>query len=190
MFHVMMLWCSAFALLFPCVKTWKITDKNAVVTLVTGVNSGYHAGAIALGQSIVNVGSKLRRIVMVTPEVSERDRQAMSKLWEVREVQPISCIHKLDSSITPDKYDLKGEQYLAGLKRWEKTCTKFAAWTLYDLDRVVFMDSDTLVIGPIDDALYGFSSEYFWVYIFYLCHLVLELFYTIVAMSLPQTRPF
>jgi hypothetical protein len=145
-------------LLISC-HGWEITSKNAVVTLVTGTNSGYHTGAIALGQSIIDVGSKLRRVVMVTPEVPATQREEMSKIWEVREVSPIACVHKLDPSITPDKFDLKGEAYQAGLKRWENTCTKFAAWTLYDFDRVVFMDSDTLVIGPIDDALYGFSSK-------------------------------
>lgn len=95
---------------------------------------------------------------MVTPEVTESDRKLLSKIYEVREVKPISCIHKLDPSITPDKYDLQGANYKAGLKRWEHTCTKFAAWTLYDFDRIIFMDSDTLVIGPIDDALYHYSS--------------------------------
>lgn len=149
-----------FTTLFGNCQGWEITNKNAVVTLVTGVNSGYHAGAIALGQSIIDIGSKLRRVVMVTPEVPATDRAALSKIWEVREVKPIACIHKLDPAITPDKFDLKGEAYQAGLKRWENTCTKFAAWTLYDFDRVIFMDSDTLVIGPIDDALYGYSSKF------------------------------
>jgi len=148
-----------FAVLLCSCNCWEITSQNAVVTLVTGVNSGYHTGAIALGQSIIEVGSKLRRVVMVTPEVPAADREAMGKIWEVREVNPIACVHKLDPSITPDKFDLKGEAYQAGLKRWEKTCTKFAAWTLNDFDRVIFMDSDTLVIGPIDDALYEYSSK-------------------------------
>lgn len=144
-----------------CSHCWEITSKNAVVTLVTGTQNGYHTGAIALGQSIIDVGSKLRRVVMVTPDVDDAARKSMGKLWEVREVKPIACNHKLDPAITPDKFDLKGEQYQAGLKRWENTCTKFAAWTLHDFDRVLFMDSDTLVIGPIDDALYGYSNASF-----------------------------
>jgi hypothetical protein len=43
---------------------------DAVVTLVAGDPSGYDGGAIALGQSLKNVGSKLHRVLMVTPDVS------------------------------------------------------------------------------------------------------------------------
>jgi len=93
-------------------------DKNAIVTLVTGVNSGYSAGAIALGQSLIDVGSKLTRVAMVTPEVDRDSRKLMSKLWDVVEVKPVACNHKLHPSITPDKFDLKGANYQAGLKRW------------------------------------------------------------------------
>ena len=32
----------------------KVTDKNAVVTLVTGASSGYVSGALALGQSLID----------------------------------------------------------------------------------------------------------------------------------------
>ena len=137
------------------------SKRNAVVTLVTGVNSGYSAGAVALGQSIISVGSKLARVAMVTPEVDEGARRQMSLVWEVVEVEPVRCNHKLHPSITPDKYDLQGANYQAGLKRWSITCTKFAAWNLSRFERVIFMDSDTLVVGPIDDALYEFSNASF-----------------------------
>eukprot|EP01041_Mallomonas_annulata_P008312 gene8312-17110_t len=136
-------------------------DKNAVVTLVTGVNSGYTAGAIALGQSLKDVKSKLHRIVMVTPEVDQQSRKQMSKVWEVIEVQPIYCNHKMHPSITPDKFDLSGANYQAGIKRWQSTCTKFQAWSLTKYERILFMDSDTLVVNPIDDVLYGFSNASF-----------------------------
>lgn len=136
-------------------------DKNAVVTLVTGVNSGYVAGANALGQSLIDVKSKLRRVVMVTPEVEISSRRQLSKIWEVIEVQPVDCNHKLHPSITPDKFDLKGANYQAGLARWKATCTKFQAWSLTQFERIIFMDSDMLVINPIDDALYGFSNASF-----------------------------
>ena len=39
----------------------KKSHSYAIVTLVSGVESGYSAGAIALGQSIIDVGSKLNR---------------------------------------------------------------------------------------------------------------------------------
>jgi hypothetical protein len=120
------LFCQFFA------HGFKINPKDhAVVTLVTGerydisnsiriflsysfCRSGYSAGAIALGQSLVDVGSQLARVVLVTPEVEQSNRELMSKLWTVIEIQPIACNHKLDPSITPDQFDLQGEQYLAG----------------------------------------------------------------------------
>jgi hypothetical protein len=134
---------------------------NAVVTLVMGEKSGYSAGAIALGQSLKDVGSKLSKICLVTPDVEEFNRQSLSKLWKVVEVEPIYCNHKLDPSVNEQEYDLKGEQYIAGITRWSTTCTKFAAWKLTQFKRIVFFDSDVVVLQPIDDVLYGFSNASF-----------------------------
>jgi hypothetical protein len=130
--------------------------KLAIVTLVMGENSGYASGALALGQSIKDVGSSLERIALVTPEVAESSRKSLAKLWNVVGINHIYCNHKHNLDAT--KYDLKGSRYQHGLSRWATTCTKFAVWNLTHFDRVIFMDSDTLVIGPIDDALYGFSN--------------------------------
>ncbi|CAE7646431.1 GYG1, partial [Symbiodinium microadriaticum] len=126
-----------------------------------GERSGYSAGAIALGQSLVDVGSKISRIALVTPEVEEFNRKSLSKLWTVIEVEPIYCNHKLDPSITEHEYDLKGEQYLAGIQRWSATCTKFAAWKLIQFKRLVFFDSDMIALQPVDDVLYGFTNASF-----------------------------
>lgn len=145
----------------PCAAKVPNSERNAVITLVMGENSGYAAGAIALGQSLIDVGSKMKRIVMVTPDVDEGNRQAMAHLWEVVEVEPVYCNHKLHPSVTPVEYDLQGDQYLAGLKRWFPTCTKFAAWTFTDFERVIFMDSDMLVLEPIDSAVYEYSNASF-----------------------------
>ena len=137
----------------------KVTDKNAVVTLVTGASSGYVSGALALGQSLIDVDSELRRVVMVTPDVNKAMRDSMKNIWEVVEVQPIACNHK--SNLDPTKYNLEDPQYKTGIQRWSATCTKFAAFTLTQFERVIFMDSDMLVVAPIDDAIYGFSNASF-----------------------------
>jgi glycogenin len=137
----------------------EISDVNAVVTLVTGASSPYASGAIALGQSLIDVGSKLKRVVMVTPEVEKKTRDSMSRYWEVIEVQPIACNHQ--NRLDPKKFDLAGDNYQAGIQRWSATCTKFAAFKLTQFERIIFMDSDMLVVGPIDDAIYGFSNASF-----------------------------
>ena len=134
---------------------------NAVVTLVMGTGSGYSAGAIALGQSLIDVGSKLSRVVLVTPDVEDFNKKALADFWTVIVVDPIYCNHKLHPSINEQEYDLKGENYLAGIQRWSATCTKFAAWKLTQFKRIVFFDSDMIALQPIDDVLYGFSNASF-----------------------------
>jgi lipopolysaccharide biosynthesis glycosyltransferase len=131
--------------------------RGAVVTLVTS-DDGYISGALALGQSIEAVGSKLHRIAMVTSEVSVEMREVLSAFWEVIEVEAIACNHKMAAAITSDRFDLSSPRYVSGIAKWKHTCTKFAAFTLVAFDRVVFMDADTLVIGPIDDVLYDYSN--------------------------------
>ena len=135
-------------------------ELYAIVTLVTGYQSGYVSGAIALAQSLKNVNSSLPRIVMVTPEVEKEARERMSFLFhEIIEVSPIPCNHKLSSDLNPSEYNLNGEKYKAGVARWASTCTKFAAWKLTQFKRVLFMDADMLVLLPIDDLLLSSSSS-------------------------------
>lgn len=92
------------------------SPRNAVVTLVTGSTSGYVSGALALGQSLLNVGSQLPRVVMVTPEVEASSRKQLAHLYEVIEVEPILCNHKIDASVDPKQYDLHGEKYQQGIQ--------------------------------------------------------------------------
>lgn len=137
------------------------TAKNlyAVVTLVSGSDSPYLSGALALGQSLLDSKTKLDMVVMVTPDVTAEAKKSLSAIWIVREVAPYYCNHKhnLDGS----KYDLNGEQYRKGVDRWSTTCTKFRAWQINEYQRIIFMDSDTLVVGSIDNALFGYSNASF-----------------------------
>lgn len=48
-----------------------------------------------------------------------------------------------------------------GISRWKNTCTKFRSWQLTQFKRIVFMDSDMLIVSAIDHALYGFSNASF-----------------------------
>lgn len=133
---------------------------GAVTTLISGKSSaGYVSGALALGQSIKDVGSKLELVALVTEEVPKQGRESLSKLWSVVEVETIICNHK--HNLDAMQYDLKGEKYQQGVARWSTTCTKFHAWRQVMYERVIFMDADMLVVGPIDDALWGFSNASF-----------------------------
>ena len=132
--------------------------KEAIVSLVTS-ESGYVAGALALGQSIKDVKTRANLVLMVTNDVNSDSRKKLSKNWEVVVVEAINCNHK--HNLNEKEYDLNGEQYQAGISRWSHTCTKFAAWKLIEYDRIIFLDSDTLVVQNIDDAFRGYTNSSF-----------------------------
>lgn len=94
-------------------------------------------------------------------QVDHSRRAALSHLWEIIEVETIPCNHKLHPSVTSATHDLNGAGYQAGLKRFRPTCTKLAAWSLTQFNRVLFLDVDTLVVEPMDDILYAFSNASF-----------------------------
>lgn len=121
----LILWVIAASALFIFnteIQAREINERNAVVTLVTGRQSGYISGAIALGQSLIDIGSSLRRVIMVTPDVEQTSRDSISHLWEIVEVQPIKCNHI--SNLDPLQFDLDSAQYKSGIEKWAFTCTK------------------------------------------------------------------
>ena len=162
----MLLTAMILVCVFVAAEGWKFgkgkKDKKpgAVVTLISGKGyAGYVSGAQALGQSIQDVGSDLELVAMVTADVPEESRRTLSALWQVVEVETVVCNHKHELDAT--QYDLNGEKYQQGIARWSTTCTKFQAWNQVQYERVIFMDADMLVVGPIDDALWGFSNASF-----------------------------
>jgi alpha-N-acetylglucosamine transferase len=144
------------------IQAQEINERNAIVTLVTGHSSGYVSGAIALGQSLIDIGSVLKRVIMVTPDVEKASRESLSHMWEIIDVQPIKCNH--NNILDPSMFDLESEQYKAGIEKWSLTCTKFAAFSLVQFDRVIFMDSDMLV------GMYIYIFIYIHIYIYIYIH--------------------
>jgi lipopolysaccharide biosynthesis glycosyltransferase len=94
---------------------------------------------------------------MVTPDVGEDERALLSLHWDIEEVEPIPCYHKYQSRGQETSQFPEGLQQ--DMLRWKQTCTKFNAWKFLDYDRILFMDSDMIVLHPIDDAfLYSNAS--------------------------------
>eukprot|EP01035_Chromulina_nebulosa_P018961 gene18961-24771_t len=124
-----------------------------------GQSTGYVAGALALAQSLIESNSQLQRVVMVTQEIDKVSREQLARFYEVIEVPTYNCNHipNLNSS----EYDLTSSKYVKGITRWMKTCTKFAVWGLIQYERVIFMDSDTIVVGYIDDCIYKYQDYLF-----------------------------
>jgi len=67
-------------------------------------------------------------------------------------VPEIACNQVLGPGVTLDRYDL-GAEYQRKMSKWRSTCTKFHAWGLTFLRKLLFLDADTLVLKPIDDLL-------------------------------------
>lgn len=74
-----LLCCAMFCL--TNAKSEKLSKKkNAAVTFVMGE---YFYGALALGQSLVDVGSDLTRVAIVTADMPSGQRKALSHFWKV-----------------------------------------------------------------------------------------------------------
>ena len=145
-----------FAITVACVCSRSVNSKdNAIITLVTGKNSGYEYGAVSLGESLKLVGSKASRIAMVTPEVDETARQLMQANWKVVDIPTIKCVQKASSDVSIPKDEASLHQDFI---RWSSACSKFHAWNFVEFHRVIFMDSDTIVLHNIDDAFYTYSN--------------------------------
>lgn len=135
----------------------------AIVTLIVGdEKSDYVSGALALGQSLVDASSTLRRIAMVTEKLPEESRVTLSKFWEVVVVDLIPCNQSfLDGrALNIEDYKHMGFIY-DNTKRLYNTCTKLNAWSL-PFERIIFMDSDMIVRGPIDHLLQKYTKKKFY----------------------------
>ena len=108
--------------------------KAAIVTLLMGEQSGYVQGAVALGQSLIDVKSVLDRVCIVTPEVPRENFRVLEKVgWKMVEVEQVHCNHK--NHLDERDYDVASDKVKAGLNRWRPTCTKFRAWEQVEYDR-------------------------------------------------------
>eukprot|EP01041_Mallomonas_annulata_P010096 gene10096-21036_t len=161
------------ALIVPCITK----EEAALVTLVSGAGDkgvGYMQGAVALAQSLIDIGCILPRVALVTPEVRKDVLHALAVFWHIEYVSPIECVTKPQYSLkdtfeipydsTDHEVILKtkvSESYIENIDRWKHSCTKLAAWNLTKYHRILFMDSDMLAVGPVHDALYKYSNATF-----------------------------
>ena len=110
--------------------------KSAYVSALCN-GDGYAPGVEALGQSLLESGSTIPRVLMVTSDVPLSARSALeAQGWRLREVEPIP-------NPKPSAEHL--------FRRFGGVFTKLRAWDLTEIDRVVFLDADTLVLKNVDD---------------------------------------
>lgn len=110
--------------------------KNAYVTMMCG-GDAYLAGVEALGRSIVETGSVIPRVVMVTSDVSAEARAALTEQgWWIRDIEPIKSPHSDQEAI---------------YARYAHSFTKLRVFELVEFDKVVFLDADTVVLSSIEE---------------------------------------
>jgi len=106
-----------------------------VTTLCNG--DGYLPGVEALGKSLEAHGSSVPRTVLVTADVSDTARTALTEQgWQIREVAPLQ-------NPNPGTAQL--------FERFQNVYTKLRAWELVDLDKIVLLDADVITLQNIDE---------------------------------------
>lgn len=118
----------------PLVAPIKESHEEAFVTLVT--SDSYVPGALVLGSSLRKVGSNKRRIALVTSLCSS-SLKALETEWEIRQVPLL---------LSDDEKGL----LLLGRPELSVTLSKISVWNQIDLRKIIFMDSDMLVLQNID----------------------------------------
>ncbi|CAK9885269.1 MAG: hypothetical protein XXXJIFNMEKO3_01665 [Candidatus Erwinia impunctatus] len=109
---------------------------NAWTTLLT--QPEYLIGVEALLTSLKKVQSRYPLVVLVTPSISEADRQQL--------ISRGALLHE----VTPLRPREGAEENYANA-RFAEVWSKLAVWQLTDYQRVVFLDADMLVINNMDE---------------------------------------
>jgi lipopolysaccharide biosynthesis glycosyltransferase len=110
--------------------------KRAYVTLLCG-GDAYVPGIEALGQSLIQTGTAVPLVVMVTPEVPTAARQRLSgRGFILRDIEPIKNPRPDCELLYP---------------RFALTYTKLRVFDLAEYDKVVWLDADTVVLRNIDE---------------------------------------
>ncbi|EAL63970.1 hypothetical protein DDB_G0286945 [Dictyostelium discoideum AX4] len=111
----------------------KEKSKNVYVTFAD--NAEYLKGIVALRMSMINTKCNYGLIVFVTKQVEQQDREPLQLLdCDVREIEMVDIPKEVSVQID----------------RWRPAFTKFRAWQLVEYERVIWLDSDMLLLKSLD----------------------------------------
>lgn len=114
-------------------------DKKVYITLLGSDN--YLIGTLALAQSLKNVKSKYPLVVMITSDVSQKSISVLER----KRIQYI----KIDKISASNQAMNKNEE--GGYSNWSNTFSKLAIFGFIQYKKVVFLDSDMLILENIDN---------------------------------------
>jgi alpha-N-acetylglucosamine transferase len=133
-------------------KNSNTTPKYAITTLLFGGDS-YLPGILLLGSSIRNIMPKIydkyiTLCCMVTNDVSKEARGLISKIYDrVIEVDYLQIPPNLIKHKKPNTRNI-----------YSKTFTKLRIFEMTDYDKVLFLDSDTLVLNKDFFSLFNINT--------------------------------
>jgi alpha-N-acetylglucosamine transferase len=125
-----------FKAFFFAFLSQKINAMEAYVTLV--VTEAYASGALVLSHRLRDLGSKKEIVCMVTPNISGRVQDILSKVCTVI---PVDALRSTDF----DNLELLGRPDL------DISFTKIQLWRLTQYAKLVYLDADTLPLKNIDE---------------------------------------
>ncbi|KAJ8772380.1 hypothetical protein K2173_027557 [Erythroxylum novogranatense] len=110
----------------------RAAKREAYVTVLHSSES-YVCGAIALGQSLLQTGTKRDLVLLIDKSISQPKRDALVAAgWKIRLITRIR-------NPRAQKYTYNEYNY-----------SKFRLWQLTDYDKIIFIDSDILVLRNLD----------------------------------------
>ncbi|XP_058089387.1 UDP-glucuronate:xylan alpha-glucuronosyltransferase 2 isoform X2 [Magnolia sinica] len=113
--------------------------REAYVTVIHS-SEAYVCGAITLAQSLIKTGTKRDLIILLDRSISQEKRQALIESgWKIREIERIRNPKAENNSYNEYNY------------------SKFRLWQLVDYDRIIFIDSDIVVLRNLD-ILFNFPQ--------------------------------
>ena len=114
-----------------------VSRRVACATMVT--SPSYVIGALVLGYSLRKIGWSRETVVMVSPEISPRDRERLALLWD----------RLVDIDHVPNPVPTRN----LVLASFSHCYTKLRMWELTEYDRVIYLDADTVVLGSLDELI-------------------------------------
>ncbi|XP_038703530.1 UDP-glucuronate:xylan alpha-glucuronosyltransferase 2-like isoform X1 [Tripterygium wilfordii] len=115
------------------IKTPAKTAKREAYVTVIHSSEAYVCGAITLAQSLLRTGTKIDLILLMDKSISENKREALAAAgWKIRFIKRIR-----NPKAEKNAYN-------------EYNYSKFRLWQLTDYDKLVFIDSDIIVLRNLD----------------------------------------
>jgi len=114
-----------------------VSDRVACASYVS--TESYVIGALVLGWSLERSGWPYETRLLVTNDVGDTSRERLARFWHrIVDVDPITNPHPIEER---------------GLETASECYTKLRVWQQTDLAKLVYVDSDTIVLGSLEALL-------------------------------------